>query len=192
MILAWAPNTESDLAGYRIGYGTSSANYTQQVDVGNNTTGTLSDLTPGITYFIALTAYNTTGLESRPSNEVSYFVPLILPTPHQPRHQPKHQLRHQHQPRHQPKHQLRHQHQPRHQPKHQLRHQHQPRHQPKRRRPDATRTTDTNRTHANSDTNPDTYSYANPDCNTDPASVTCRYLLSRDQPRRSGDGYRWP
>ena len=40
--------------------------------MGNTTTATLSNLTPGTTYYIATTAYNSSGLESLPSNEVVY------------------------------------------------------------------------------------------------------------------------
>ena len=35
--LMWDPNTESDLAGYIVHYGTQSGNYTTQVNVGKNT-----------------------------------------------------------------------------------------------------------------------------------------------------------
>jgi len=38
--LAWDPNTESDLAGYKIHYGTTSRSYTSTVDVNRVTTYT--------------------------------------------------------------------------------------------------------------------------------------------------------
>jgi fibronectin type 3 domain-containing protein len=41
-------------------------------DVGNTTTATISNLTDGLTYFIAVTAHNSAGLESLPSQEVSF------------------------------------------------------------------------------------------------------------------------
>jgi hypothetical protein len=69
--LAWDPNTESDLAGYKIYYGTSSRTYTNSIDVENVTTYTLSGLIPGQTYYIAVTAYDTSYNESGYSNEVS-------------------------------------------------------------------------------------------------------------------------
>lgn len=69
--VAWDPNTEPDLAGYRIYYGVSSRDYTHQVDVGNVTTATVSNLQYGVTYFFSATAYNTSGLESDFSNEAS-------------------------------------------------------------------------------------------------------------------------
>ncbi len=33
--IAWDPNTESDLAGYKVYYGTTSRNYGTPIDVGN-------------------------------------------------------------------------------------------------------------------------------------------------------------
>jgi hypothetical protein len=70
--LLWDQNTEPDLAGYKVYYGLSSRNYDSSVDVGNQTTCTLTNLDPGTTYYIAATAYNTQGLESDFSNEVSF------------------------------------------------------------------------------------------------------------------------
>jgi hypothetical protein len=70
--LAWNANTETNIAGYRVHYGTSSGHYTQTLDVGKTTTATLSNLTAGTTYYSAVTAYNTSSLESLPSNEVSF------------------------------------------------------------------------------------------------------------------------
>ena len=69
--LAWDPSTESDLAGYKVYYGTSSKSYGGSVDVGNVTNSTLSGLTEGQTYYIVITAYNTSNSESGYSSEVS-------------------------------------------------------------------------------------------------------------------------
>ena len=77
--LAWDANTEPDLAGYIVHYGAASGSYTNAVDVGNTTTATVSNLVESCTYYFAVTAYNTSGLESDPSNEVSYSVPLASP-----------------------------------------------------------------------------------------------------------------
>jgi len=72
--LQWDANTESDLSGYRVYYGTSSSVYSQSIDVGNVTQATVPDLVGGTTYYFAVTAYNVSGLESAPSNEVSYVT----------------------------------------------------------------------------------------------------------------------
>lgn len=73
--LTWDPNTEADLAGYKIYYGTSSGNYSANVDAGNQTYHTLSNLVSGQQYYISITAYDTSGNESTNSNEVIYTVP---------------------------------------------------------------------------------------------------------------------
>ena len=75
--LLWNANPESDLAGYKLHWGITSGSATQHIDVGNFTTGTITELETGVRYFIAVTAYNTSRLESGPSNEVSYTPPLI-------------------------------------------------------------------------------------------------------------------
>jgi hypothetical protein len=73
--LGWSANTESDLAGYRVYYGTSSGNYGNPIDVGMGTpsggltTYSLTNLTKGQTYCIAITAYDTSNNESSRSNE---------------------------------------------------------------------------------------------------------------------------
>lgn len=80
--LAWNANSESDLAGYRLYRGTNSGVYTFVKDVGNVTTTTDTNLVEGVTYYFVVTAYNVAGLESEPSNQVSYKVPLFsLPVP---------------------------------------------------------------------------------------------------------------
>jgi hypothetical protein len=81
--LAWdAPTTNvdttplTDLAGYKVYYGTTQGAYAQFVDTHNiNTTYTLdvSGLPPG-TYYIAVTAYNSSGVESAYSKPVSVDV----------------------------------------------------------------------------------------------------------------------
>lgn len=73
--LAWDPNTEPDLNGYKIYYGLISAQYTDSMDVGNQTTYTVSHLGDGTTYYFAATAYDTEGDESDFSNEVVFNTP---------------------------------------------------------------------------------------------------------------------
>ena len=71
--LAWNPNTEGDLAGYRVYYGFESGNYEAHIDVGNKTTHTLTNLTPEKIYYFAAKAYNTANQESAFSGEISYY-----------------------------------------------------------------------------------------------------------------------
>jgi hypothetical protein len=72
----WNPNSESNLAGYKIYRGLSSGNYSWNVDVENVTLYTITGLEVDVTYYFAATAYNTGGLESGFStNEVVYTAP---------------------------------------------------------------------------------------------------------------------
>ena len=64
LTVAWDPNTEPDLKGYRVYYGTASRSYGTPFDVGKATSYTLVNLAPGQKYFIAVTAYNTADKES--------------------------------------------------------------------------------------------------------------------------------
>jgi hypothetical protein len=73
--LAWNPSPSAGLAGYSVYYGTTSGSYSYQIDAGNATSATISNLTAGTTYYIATTAYNVLGNESSFSNEISYTVP---------------------------------------------------------------------------------------------------------------------
>lgn len=85
--LAWDPNNEPHIAGYKVYYGTVSRDYIFEVDVGNNTSVTISDLELSKTYYFAITAYNVDGDESNFSDEISYkgpaqksmpWIPLLL------------------------------------------------------------------------------------------------------------------
>ncbi len=69
--LSWSANSEPDIAGYRLYYGTAAAPYNTVIDV-RTTTATASDLVDGVTYTFAVTAYNTAGAESAFSTPVSY------------------------------------------------------------------------------------------------------------------------
>jgi hypothetical protein len=68
--LAWSPNDEPDLGGYRVYYGLESRDYVGFVDVGRTTSCRLDDLMEDVPYYIALTAYDTAGNESGLSQEV--------------------------------------------------------------------------------------------------------------------------
>ncbi len=73
--LTWNANTESNLAGYIVQYGTQSGNPSTSINVGNVTSRTVTGLTAGTTYYFRVVAYNTTGQQSAPSTQVSYTVP---------------------------------------------------------------------------------------------------------------------
>ena len=68
--LAWNANTEPDLAGYQVYYGTAPWQYDDPIDVSNTTTYRLGGLFEGVTYYIAVTAYDVYDNESEFSDEV--------------------------------------------------------------------------------------------------------------------------
>ncbi len=81
-VLTWdAPSSYTDgspltdLAGYKIYYGTAHGNYTSSINVGNTTSISVADLSSSVPasglYYLAVTAYDTAGNESTFSNEVS-------------------------------------------------------------------------------------------------------------------------
>ena len=84
--IAWDPNPEPDIYGYKVFYGTESRNYTETVEVigANNTTVTINGLLPGNTYYFAVKAVDLAGQESDFSDEVSrtYELPNTAPAAH--------------------------------------------------------------------------------------------------------------
>ncbi len=74
--LEWDSNTEPELAGYKIYWGTSSGNYSSSKDVGKTTIYTISGLDEDKTYYFAATAYDGSKNESSYSNQVSFTVPF--------------------------------------------------------------------------------------------------------------------
>lgn len=78
----WNMNSESDLAGYIVYYGTASRTYSlMSTSVGlsgDGSTGTpskiISGLLDGVTYYFGVTAYDATGNESTFSGEVTATV----------------------------------------------------------------------------------------------------------------------
>ena len=79
--LTWVASSDPNLAGYRVYVGVASGVYGAPTDVGKVTTWTVPNLTAGVTYYFAVTAYNTAGMESSYSNEVSKLIPLDLTPP---------------------------------------------------------------------------------------------------------------
>lgn len=73
--LAWNTSQATDVVGYNLYYGPASGTYTNIVSAGSATNITVANLVPGATYYFAATAYDSTGLESIYSAEVSYIVP---------------------------------------------------------------------------------------------------------------------
>jgi hypothetical protein len=75
--IAWDPVSDSAVAGYLVYEGVASQSYTNIIDVGNNTSATLTGLAPGMTYYFAVATYDTNGLQGPISGEISYTVPAL-------------------------------------------------------------------------------------------------------------------
>lgn len=82
--LVWNPNTESDIAGYKVYYSPVSGVYEEAdgIDVGNVTTCPLDNLTlaEGVVGYFVVTAYDTSQNESDFSNEVSHLYDQTAPS----------------------------------------------------------------------------------------------------------------
>ncbi len=79
--VAWDRNTDVQVVGYKVYYGTSSGQYTASADAGNATSLAISGLTAGTTYYFAATDYDSNGNESAFSNEITYAVPSVPSSP---------------------------------------------------------------------------------------------------------------
>jgi hypothetical protein len=82
-IVTWQAGSESDLAGYRVYWGSASRgsaiavsdfNYGNTQDVGTQTSHIITNLIEGQTVYGAVTAYDTSNNESLYSNEASAFI----------------------------------------------------------------------------------------------------------------------
>ena len=69
--LAWDASPGPGIAGYRVLYGTSPGQYTTTIDVGNVTNFVFFEPNPLVKYFLAVRSYDTAGMVSSYSNEIS-------------------------------------------------------------------------------------------------------------------------
>jgi hypothetical protein len=75
LVLNWTASASSSVVGYDVYYGTTSGIYLYKINVGNTTGITISNLAPGVTYYLVATAYDVHGNQSFFSNQISYAVP---------------------------------------------------------------------------------------------------------------------
>ena len=69
--LAWNSNTEKDLAGDVVWYGTQSGTYTTSIDAANNASQSVTNLVNGTQYYFVVRLYNTSGMFSGASQIIS-------------------------------------------------------------------------------------------------------------------------
>ena len=79
--IGWDPSAGPDVAGYVIYWGTQSGVYSNSLDAGNQTQQSVAGLADGTTYYLIVKAYNSTGMLSGPSNEVSWSSPSSPSSP---------------------------------------------------------------------------------------------------------------
>ena len=77
--LEWAPNPEADITGYKVYVGSASGNYESIIDVVGATRAILPSVPLGSTLYLAVSAYNSAGLESQPSSELVVIADVPKP-----------------------------------------------------------------------------------------------------------------
>lgn len=75
----WDANPETNISGYRIYYGQTGGLTTNVMDVGNQTSGMVTNLNFSTSYFFYVTAYNFFNLESDPSQILYYTTRVFQP-----------------------------------------------------------------------------------------------------------------
>jgi hypothetical protein len=76
----WNANSEIDIAGYILSYGTQPGVHPTVVDVGNVITWPIATLTPGQVYYFVVQAYNTSAATSVASAEIVFLDPMPGPS----------------------------------------------------------------------------------------------------------------
>jgi hypothetical protein len=79
LTVMWYKSPDTNVQGYKLYYGTTSQQYTNSIVAGNVTNALAAGITPGVTYYFAVTSYDAAGWESSYSPEISYTVPLNSP-----------------------------------------------------------------------------------------------------------------
>src|SRR5687768_15710301 len=73
--LAWDASPSAGVSAYVVRYGIASGAYSSATNVGNQTAASVAGLQAGQTYYFAVSARDSAGLESPPSNQATYTVP---------------------------------------------------------------------------------------------------------------------
>jgi hypothetical protein len=75
--LGWTPSPSTNVTGYFLNWGLVTGQCTNQLNVGNVTNSTVSGLTTNVTYYFNVVAYDATGDQAPPSNELAYSPPIL-------------------------------------------------------------------------------------------------------------------
>src|SRR5712691_8235580 len=78
LTLSWNRSPEADVAGYVLNWGTLPGVYVSGMDAGNQTSVQVTGLVDGLPYYFIVRAYNSAGLYSGPSVEVSRRVGIPI------------------------------------------------------------------------------------------------------------------
>lgn len=73
--VSWTANSERNISGYEVRYGTASQSYSRMVDAGNKTEIVIGGLDLSATHYFAVRAYNNYGLRGPLSVETSFGNP---------------------------------------------------------------------------------------------------------------------
>ncbi|MEN6447822.1 MAG: fibronectin type III domain-containing protein, partial [Syntrophaceae bacterium] len=79
--VSWNANTDEDLEGYKVYYGTQPGSYGPGIDVNNVTSYQIDGLSNGTTYYVAVTAHDVSQNESGFSPEQNVSIPAPDTTP---------------------------------------------------------------------------------------------------------------
>jgi hypothetical protein len=79
--LSWNPNADTNVVAYIVYYGTCSKVYSGSINAGNATSAQVYCVNDGATYYFAVASVDAQGNQSALSGEVSYAVPLPIPSP---------------------------------------------------------------------------------------------------------------
>src|SRR5580765_7852459 len=79
--LAWNRSTDSTATGYKLYYTDVSTGTTSAINAGNVNSNTVSGLVDAKTYSFYVVAYNSSGVESVPSNAINYTAPGVNTPP---------------------------------------------------------------------------------------------------------------
>ena len=79
--LAWDSSSDTNVLGYVLYNGVTDKSYINNTDVGNQTSVTLTNVLEGVVNFFFVTAYDSNGVESVPSNLIGTNFPGTYPFP---------------------------------------------------------------------------------------------------------------